>query len=180
MYAIVDIGGVQFKVSKSMTIRVPKMGIEPGKSVELNNVLLLVDKENVKVGKPIVAGVSIKANVISHGKDKKVIVFKKKRRKNYRVLRGHRQEYTELQIDQITVGKTTAPKTEKTAAPVESKVKDKTPVKSVPKKIPAKRASKPPAKSTAKTQAPKKTASKTASAKPKTTKKTDASKAKKE
>ena len=172
MYAIVDIGGVQFKVSKSMKIRVPKMEVEPGKSVEFDQVLLLVDKDNVQVGKPTVADVSIKANVISHGKDKKVIVFKKKRRKRYRVLRGHRQQYTELQIDQISIGKTTATKTEKTAASVEPKAKkDETPVKS---------ASKPPAKTAVKTQTPKKTASKTASAKPKTAKKTDASKAEKE
>ncbi len=162
-----------------MKIRVPKMGIEPGKSVELNKVLLLVDKEDVKVGKPTVANVSIKASVISHGKDKKVVVFKKKRRKGYRVLRGHRQQYTELQIDQISVGKTATTKTEKTAASVGPKAKDEAPVKSAPK-TPVKGASKVPAKTTVKKQIPKKTASKSASAKPKTAKKTDASKAKKE
>jgi large subunit ribosomal protein L21 len=179
MYAIVDIGGVQYKVSKSMKIHVPKMEVEPGKSVELDRVLLLVDKDDVKVGKPTVADASIVAKVISHGKDKKVIVFKKKRKKNYRVLRGHRQEYTELQIDQIMIGKTAAAKTEKTAAPAEPKAKDTAPAKPAVKP-PAKSASKTPAKSTVKTQAKKAPATKTASAKPKTVKKTGASRAKKE
>ena len=179
MYAIVDIGGVQFKVSQSMKIQVPKMEVEPGKSVELNKVLLLVDNEDVKVGKPTVAGASIMAKVISHGKDKKVIVFKKKRKKNYRVLRGHRQEYTELQIDQITIGKAAATKTEKAAAPAEPKAKEAAPAKPAAKP-PVKSASKTPAKPTVKTKAKKAPAAKTASAKPKTVKKTVASKAKKE
>jgi large subunit ribosomal protein L21 len=179
MYAIVDIGGVQYKVSKSMKIRVPKMEVEPGKSIELNKVLLLVDNDDVQVGKPTVANVSIKANVISHGKDKKVIVFKKKRKKNYRVLRGHRQQYTELQIDQIATGKTAAAKTEKAAAPAQPKAKEAAPAKPAVKKS-VKSVSKPAAKSTTKTSAPQKQAAKTASSKPKTVKKTGASKEKKE
>ena len=135
MYAIVDIGGLQYKVSKSVVIRVPKLKTEPGKSIELKNVLLLVDKDKVQVGKPTIANASVSAKVISHGKDKKVMVFKKKRRKNYRVLRGHRQEYTEIQIDQISTGKAGTAKPVKTAAA--PKAAAKTPAKPASKAKPA-------------------------------------------
>jgi large subunit ribosomal protein L21 len=105
MYAIVEVGGLQWKVSKKKILRVPKMDVEPGKVIDINNVLLVVDGKSVTIGKPLVKGAQVKAKVVSHGKDKKVIVFKKKRRKNYRVTKGHRQDYTELKIDQISVGK---------------------------------------------------------------------------
>ena len=114
MYAVVEVGGMQWKVTKSVTIRVPKMEEEPGKSIELDRVLLVVDKETVRIGKSIVPDVKVKATVLSHGRAKKVNVFKKKRRKNYRVLRGHRQAYTELRIDQISLTK--ADKKKKAAA----------------------------------------------------------------
>lgn len=122
MYAVVEVGGMQWKVSKSVTIRVPKMESETGKSVELDRVLLVVDKAKVNIGKPLVPNAKVKATVLSHGKAKKVRVFKKKRRKNYKVLRGHRQDYTELRIDRISIDK-------------EKKEKKEAPVKAVAKKV---------------------------------------------
>ena len=119
MYAVVEVGGMQWKVSNAETIRVPKIEKEPGKSIELDRVLLIVDEEKVSIGKPVVANAKVKATVLSHGKAKKVKVFKKKRRKNYRVLKGHRQEYTELRIDRISFSK----EDRKGAAPVQAEVK---------------------------------------------------------
>ena len=105
MYAIVEIGGMQWKVAKKDTLRVPMIELDPGKSLEFDRVLLVVDDENVEIGKPVVPHAKIKATVVSHGKDKKIKVFKKKRRKNYKVIRGHRQDFTEITIDQITISK---------------------------------------------------------------------------
>ncbi len=106
MYAIVEIAGKQFKVSKNDNIRAPKIQGEPGKDVELNNVLLLSDKGKITVGKPVVKGATVKAKIMGFGREKKVIVFKKKRRKGYKVKRGHRQEYTELMIKSISTKST--------------------------------------------------------------------------
>jgi large subunit ribosomal protein L21 len=99
MYAIVEIGGMQFKVDGKVTIRVPRMENKPGDKVKLDRVLMTVNGDKVEIGKPYLSSVSIPATVVSHGKDKKVQVFKKKRRKGYKVHRGHRQEYTELRIE---------------------------------------------------------------------------------
>ncbi|HDQ44759.1 MAG TPA: 50S ribosomal protein L21 [bacterium] len=101
MYAIVKIGGMQWKAEESQVLRVPKMDVEPGNSVNLDQVLLLVDQDHIQVGKPIVDGVTVQVKVLAHGKDKKINVFKKKRRKTYNVLRGHRQEYTQIIIEKI-------------------------------------------------------------------------------
>lgn len=123
MYVVVEVGGMQWKVSKSQTIRVPKMDADPGKAVELDRVLLMVDGGNVKIGKPVVPQAVVKATVLSHGKADKVRVFKKKRRKGYRVLKGHRQGFTELRIDKIGVVKAAVGSEKKSAAsaPAESK-----------------------------------------------------------
>lgn len=139
MYAIVEFGGMQWKVSKSDTLRVPKIDEEPGKTVEIKNVLLLVDKDNVTVGKPLVKNAKIAATVVSHGRDKKVMVFKKKRRKDYKVKKGHRQDFTEIRIDSIVLGATpkkAAPK-EKTAAEQPKETKPKAPAKADAKKASA-------------------------------------------
>lgn len=140
MYAVVEVGGMQWKVSKSVTIRVPKMEEETGKSVELDRVLLVVDNAKVNIGKPLVPNAKVKATVLSHGRAKKVRVFKKKRRKNYKVLRGHRQDYTELRIDRISIDKETK---EKKEAPVKAVTKKAAPavrpeVKKITKKAKSK------------------------------------------
>jgi len=101
MYAVVEIAGKQFKVTSSDKVRVPKLDVEVGKTVRFDKVLLVADDGNVKVGNPTVAGARVEAKVLAHGKDEKVTVFKKKRRKGYRVKRGHRQPYTEIEISEI-------------------------------------------------------------------------------
>jgi large subunit ribosomal protein L21 len=101
MYAVVEIAGKQFKVTGSDKIKVPKLDVEVGKTVKFDKVLLLEDDGTVKVGNPTVKGAAVEAKVLAHGKDEKVIVFKKKRRKGYRVKRGHRQGYTEIEITKI-------------------------------------------------------------------------------
>jgi large subunit ribosomal protein L21 len=102
MYAVVEIGGHQYKVGEGDTIFVNRLN-DSGDSVTIDRVLLLRDeKGNVTIGKPLVEGSSVEADVKDHLKDDKVIVFKKKRRKGYRVKRGHRQQLTQLQIKSIS------------------------------------------------------------------------------
>ena len=98
MYAIVDIAGVQVKASPNATLRVPKLEAEVGGEVTLDRVLLWSDGSAVEVGQPFVEGKSLRAEVLRHGKEKKVIVFKKKRRKKYRRKNGHRQMFTEIRL----------------------------------------------------------------------------------
>ncbi len=101
MFAVVEIAGQQYKVAKSDKIYVPKMESEVGSKVKFENVLLVGDKKETKIGTPHVAGAAVEAKILGHVKDDKVLVFKKKRRKGYRVLRGHRQQYTEIQITDV-------------------------------------------------------------------------------
>ena len=101
MYAIVDIAGQQIKVEKDQKVFVHRLEGGEGSKVEFNEVLLLDDKGKVKIGTPIVEGVLVKATILSHLKGDKVIVFKKKRRKGYKVTNGHRQYLTEILIDSI-------------------------------------------------------------------------------
>lgn len=113
MYAIVDIAGKQYKVSKKDNILAPKITGEIGKSIELDKVLLISDKGNVAVGQPTIKGASVKARILGFERGRKVRVFKKKRRKGYQVTRGHRQDYTELEIQSISVaGQSTRAKKE--------------------------------------------------------------------
>ncbi|MCI0511731.1 50S ribosomal protein L21 [candidate division KSB1 bacterium] len=101
MYAVVDIAGQQFKVQSNAVIVAPKMNGQPGETLEFDNVLLVANDAEVKIGTPMVAGSRVKASIVAHTRGKKVVVFKKKRRKTYRVKRGHVQEYTKLKIDEI-------------------------------------------------------------------------------
>ncbi len=102
MYAIVKIGGHQYKVAEDQTIFVNRLSTENEK-VSFDDVLLVKDKKGkVKIGKPTVKGAKVEAKVVDHPKADKVIVFKKKRRKGYRVKRGHRQPITQLQIEKIS------------------------------------------------------------------------------
>lgn len=190
MYAIVDIAGQQFKVEKDTKVFVHRLeGIE-GSKVEFDKVLLIDNDKSVVVGTPVIKGAMVKAEIIDHLKGDKVIVFKKKRRKGYKVKNGHRQYLTHLMISEIIEkgSKKGAPKAEtkvvketKTVAP---KAEAKKPVAKAPaeKKAAApKAAAKKPA-TTKKTAAPKADAKKPAAAKkvaPKTAaKKPAASKAK--
>ena len=101
MYAIVDIAGKQFKVQKDQKLYVHRLDAEEGKSVEFDQVLLVDADGKVNVGTPTVKGATVKAKVLEHMKGDKVIVFKKKRRKGYRVRNGHRQYLTQIQIENI-------------------------------------------------------------------------------
>lgn len=102
MFAIVEIAGQQFKVEKDQTLYVHRLPQEEGASIELNNVLLVDNNGKVSVGAPAVSGASIKAKVLTHLKGDKVLVFKKKRRKGYRKMNGHRQYFTKIKIESIT------------------------------------------------------------------------------
>lgn len=100
MYAIIRTGGKQYKVEEGDIISVEKLDMEVGASVSFD-VLMLCDGENVRVGQPTVSGASVKAEVLEHGKAKKVIVFKYKPKKNYRRKQGHRQPYTKVKITEV-------------------------------------------------------------------------------
>ena len=101
MYAIVEIAGHQFKVEKDQKVFVNRLQIEEGNKVTFDNVLLLADGTKVTIGAPAINGAQVGAKVLKHLKGDKVIVFKKKRRKGYRVKNGHRQSLTEIQIESI-------------------------------------------------------------------------------
>jgi large subunit ribosomal protein L21 len=102
MYAIVRTGGKQYQVEAGDTLRVEKLLGEVGDTVELADVLLVVDGEAVRIGQPQVEGAKVVARIVEQGRHKKIIVFKKKRRKGYQVKKGHRQMYTALNIETIT------------------------------------------------------------------------------
>jgi len=102
MYAIVEISGKQFRVQKDMRLRVPQQESEPGKKIGFDRVLLVEDDNgNSTIGNPLVKNTQVAATVIEHGRDKKVIVFKKKRRKGYKKKQGHRQGYSVIEINTI-------------------------------------------------------------------------------
>lgn len=101
MYAIVNIAGQQFKVTDGQEIYVHRLKDEEGKKVEFSDVVLTEDEGKVKVGSPLVKGAKVTAKVLQHLKDDKVLVFKKKRRKGYKKLNGHRQYLTKIQIEKI-------------------------------------------------------------------------------
>lgn len=169
MYAIVDIAGQQFKVKQAQKLKVHRLEAEEGKHVELDKVLLVSDGKTVTVGTPVVEGARIAAKVISHGKGDKVLVFKKKRRKGYQKLNGHRQALTEIWIEAILgkgekfdASKSTAPKPVVKAEPAKKE-----------KKVAAPKAEAPATKAAPKKAAPKKAAPKKAAAKKAAPKKDD-------
>ncbi len=101
MYAVVDIAGQQVRVEKGAVVRVPRLDLEEGAKQVLPEVLLVRNDSGTRVGSPHVQGASVEATVLGHGRGEKIVVFKIKRRKNYRRRNGHRQDYTELKIDGI-------------------------------------------------------------------------------
>jgi len=101
MYAIVDIAGKQFKVAKDQYVYAPSLEGEAGASVEFDRVLLIEGDTGVDVGTPIVSGAKVTGKILDHGRNDKVIVFKKKRRKGYKKTQGHRQGFTKVLIEDI-------------------------------------------------------------------------------
>ena len=116
MYAIIEACGKQYKVVEGDVVFFEKLDTEAGKKVTFDKVILVSDDKNVQVGNPYVKGVKVEGKVVSHGKAKKIVVFKMKAKKNERTKQGHRQPYTKVEITAI---KTPAAKTEKTAEKVE-------------------------------------------------------------
>lgn len=104
MYAIVDIAGQQFKVEKDSEVFVHRLEGNEGDTVDFDKVMLIEDGEEVNIGKPFVDGAKVSATILSHVKGDKVLVFKKKRRKGYQKENGHRQQFSKLKIEGITVG----------------------------------------------------------------------------
>ena len=174
MYAIVDIAGQQFKVEKDQKLYVHRLEAKEGSKVTFDKVLLVDDSGKVKVGAPTVANTVVSAKVVSHLKGDKVLVFKKKRRKGFKKLNGHRQYLTELVIEGIGAGKAAAKKTEPKAeaAPKTVEKKAATPkAKAAPKKEAAPKATEK------KAAAPKAETKKAPAAKPAAAKKEAAPKA---
>lgn len=103
MYAVVKIKNQQFRVTPDEKIQVPLFDSEVGETLNFDEVILVADGDNIQVGTPTVAGANVSAEVLSHGRSRKIVVFKKKRRKNYRRKNGHRQPFTEIKVTGITV-----------------------------------------------------------------------------
>ena len=151
MYAIVEIAGQQFKVAKDQKVYVHRLDAKTGSKISFDQVLLLGDGDKVTVGAPAIANASVEAKVVKHLKDDKVIVFKKKRRKGYRVKNGHRQALTELMVEKIVASgakpAAAKPKAEKAPTPAKAAAAKKVPAKAedkpkVAKASPAKKSPK--------------------------------------
>ncbi|MBI4541789.1 MAG: 50S ribosomal protein L21 [Gemmatimonadetes bacterium] len=104
MYAIFRTAGKQFRAEPGRTVRIPSVEAEPGSELTFEEVLLGSDGSTVKAGTPVVKGAKVTAEVVKHGRDKKIIVFKFKRRKNYARKQGHRQGFTEIRIRDVVLG----------------------------------------------------------------------------
>ena len=103
MYAVIKTGGKQYRVAPGQTVRVERIPGEVGELVTINDVLLVSDGEQLKVGQPLLEKAAVSARIVEQHRAKKVLVFKKKRRKGYKRTRGHRQFYTALQVQDIQV-----------------------------------------------------------------------------
>lgn len=136
MYAVIKTGGKQYKVAAGDYLKVEKLDGDVGSKFVIDKILMVADGDDVTIGSPLVAGAKVNATVLSHGKGDKVMIFKFHRRKHYRKTQGHRQSYTEIQIDDIN-GKSAAKAEAKPAAAKEA----------VAKKPAAKKAAAPKAKS---------------------------------
>jgi large subunit ribosomal protein L21 len=103
MFAVFQTGGKQFRAEPGGRLRVPSIDAEPGETVTFEDVLLASDGDDVRVGAPTVDGAAVTAEVLRHGRDRKVIVFKRRRRKGYRKKAGHRQGFTEIRVAEVRV-----------------------------------------------------------------------------
>ena len=123
MYAIIESCGKQYKVAQGDIVFFEKLDTEEGKKVIFDKVILVSEEGKVQIGDPYVKGIKVEGKVISHGKSKKIIVFKMKPKKNYRRTQGHRQPYTKVEITEIKTSATSKKKetTEKTDKKVEQK-----------------------------------------------------------
>ena len=106
MYAIINISGKQYKTQIGSRLRVPRQTHEVGSKIKFEDILLFSNEEGTKIGNPNVKGVSVNAKILTHARDKKVLIYKKKRRKGYQRKNGHRQWYSEIEINDIKVSST--------------------------------------------------------------------------
>jgi len=151
MHAIVEIAGKQFRVTNNQKVKVPLLAINEGEKVNFDKVLCVEDDNGIPTfGNPVLTQMSVDATVVEHGRDKKVIVFKKKRRKGYQKKNGHRQDYSLIQIDDISSVKA-APKKAAAEKVQTEEVKSEKPVE---KKVTAKKTTAKPKSETAKTAKP--------------------------
>ena len=102
MLAVVEIAGKQFKVAENVNVKVPKLGANVGDKIKLDKVLLVENEKGKSIGNSYVKGAVVEATVIDHDREDKIIVFRKKPKKNFKVKNGHREEYTTIHIDSIT------------------------------------------------------------------------------
>ena len=103
MYAVIKTGGKQYRVSSGEKLKVEQLAADVGSEITIDQVLMVADGDKVSIGKPLVEGASVKATVVNHGRGEKVRVFKMRRRKHSKKQQGHRQNYTEIQVGQISV-----------------------------------------------------------------------------
>lgn len=103
LFAIIKIGGKQYKVKEKDIIKVDRIEVKEGKEIEFSDILLIAEEDDVKIGTPYVPKTCVKAHVLEQGKDKKIIVLKYKPKKRYRKTYGHRQQYTKLEIKEILI-----------------------------------------------------------------------------
>jgi large subunit ribosomal protein L21 len=120
MYAVIKTGGKQYKVEAGATLKVEKLLGEVGSKVVIDKVLMIADGENTTIGAPLIAGATVNATVVSHGRADKVMIFKFRRRKHYRKTQGHRQSFTEIQIGEILAAGAAATKAA-VAKPIKAK-----------------------------------------------------------
>lgn len=104
MYAVIKTGGKQYRVSEGSKVKVERLAVDPGSTIDLTDIILVADGETVKIGDPLVKGAKVTARVLGHGRGPKVRIVKFRRRKHHQKAIGHRQAYTELSIDKIAAG----------------------------------------------------------------------------
>ena len=139
MFAIISADGRQYRVAKGDIIRFDRMKAEPGDSFETAQVLAIAEDNKLKIGSPVVEGAKVEGTVLQHGKDKKIIVFKRKRRKTYRRKYGHRQDHTLVKIDKISAKAPAAKKALQKKVVEETAEAAKTSAKTSAKKTTAKK-----------------------------------------
>ena len=126
MYALVNISGKQIRIEEGVNTKIPLQKNKVGSKITLDNILLFDDGKNKKIGNPYIKSLSFDAKIISHNEDKKILVYKKKRRKGYEKKLGHKQKFSVIKVDKLSIKKTTATKTKKKTNSSTSATKKKT------------------------------------------------------
>ena len=126
MYALVNISGKQIRIEEGVNTKIPLQKNKVGSKITLDNILLFDDGKNKKIGNPYIKSLSFDAKIISHNEDKKILVYKKKRRKGYEKKLGHKQKFSVIKVDKLSTKKTTVTKTKKKTNSSTSATKKKT------------------------------------------------------